>query len=373
MGKPLVTSGLTSATAARIKSCGHLIKYARPDGTHVAGRWPCGSSWCVYCALRRRDRVTPIVAKRIGVKTVHLVTLTLPHREDLSEDYCRKQCELVREIWREIMTRVRWAKYHLAKGKKTAAEVWSLLPAPGTPDPHPKYASEYDAETKWGLDPTILDRGVWSREVTSGKDTPGWHVHIHAVVQDLRSAQILNAGWQQVCREFGVRPNGGRDFVQTDIEEVPAGKGAYYVAKYLSKLDALDLREKHGDRAHEVEKAYVRGTKGMRRSDAWGEWRPLGLALKGSGKFTHITPKGFGEAVELGEYFGESSLARLIRYGELPSSRAGLDELGLAGMPHEVRCALEAHQHSDPETKKALQSVGLAIARTRGLTVTLKN
>lgn len=378
MATPLVTAGLSPSTTARIDACGHPITYVSSSGASVPGHWPCGSSWCTYCALRRRDRIAPIVEQKISatVETVYLVTLTIPHENDLSARYFADQCELVREIWREMMSRIRWARHHLGK-HRLASEAWERIPPPGwyegdTFVPHPDYASEWSADIGWGVSPDILDRGVWVREVTTGSArNPGAHVHAHILVASKRAAQCLNAAWQAVTADFGVRQwrRGRLEFANTDISEVPSGKGAYYVAKYVSKLDALDLKKK----GREVERAYVKGTKGMRRCDAWGEWRPLGLALRGGGKMTHIAPEGFGEAVELGEYFGESELARLIRAGQLPATRAGLDEIGMGDMSGEVRAALEMSIEAGcAETKKALRAVGLAIARKRGLTVVVQ-
>ncbi len=286
---------------------------------------------------------------------VFQVTLTLPHRYDLSAEYLREQCATVASVWRGVMSRLRWYAHRWARGDKAAAE---RVPPPRLRNrkPHPRFATTWDDSSQWG---DGADRGIWVREVTPGGRRrggrrSGWHVHIHALVRTRRAAELLNAAWQAEIALHGLCEHTANGWASTDITAKDAADAADYVSKYLAKGDVASIPE-------ELHKAYVDGTKGFRRADAWGAWRPLGLAPQ-PGTAIGIGERDWSHAVDLATYYGEDSLGRWLRTGTL-SPRAA-EELCVDQL---VAAWLNEEASKDADVMEASRKAALALANKLGL------
>lgn len=353
MGAPLVPARyLSPSTGARIAACGHAVSFVTPDGRQN-GRWSCGSSWCSWCSSRRRARARGIIADVLDDDTndehVTMVTLTIPHECDLSAEYLTAQVARVAEVWRRTQSELRWHRRFRARGEP------SNIRPPGRPRAHPVYASTYDRG--WSGD---ADAGVWVREVTEGSSTsPGWHVHVHAVLPSRGDAELLNAAWQQVCAELGVMPAGR--WTSTRFSELPSARAASYIAKYLTKGDVGHISARN-------QRAYVEGTKGMRRCDAWGGWRPLGLAQREPGTATGVTQEGWDCAVSLAAYYGETWLSRWLRTGIPPEWDILVEHIGaLARRFRPELVTILAHDDCPPELRTESARAAMLLAREIGV------
>lgn len=269
------------------------------------GHWRCGSSWCSHCSYRRKKRAQSCVSRAVDVQTPHMVTLTVPHKRRLDEDYLREQVELVATVWRDAASRLRWHRMRSKRGDIGAAD---LVPPPGRGGPHPEFASTWRGQ--WC---STADAGLWTREVTSGsKENPGWHVHVHVLVRSRAAAELVNAAWQAAWSDI----SGSRRWCSTDISALDRQNAAHYVSKYLAKQDVRALPKR-------LHVAYVRGTRGMRRADAWGDWRPLGLGASEETTLTHVWREGWKVAVPVAKFYGGSTVGLWLRSGVIP--RAVLD------------------------------------------------
>lgn len=192
---------------------------------------------------------------------------------------------------------------------------------------------------------------MWVREITTGAGGRGWHVHIHVMVRTLSDAQLLNAAWQAEIKARGLCDHTRRGWSSTDITRKPAGSAAAYASKYLAKQDLQS-----GKIPEELHGVYVDGTKGMRRCDAWGDWRPLGLSRR-EGSATHVGAERWTHQVALGDYFGESELARWLRTGRASTGH----------LPDELVTLLE---HTDDlELLEASRDAAIAYAASIGVAV----
>lgn len=300
MSRSLVnTNALTPGTAARVRACGSPLTFIGADVSH--GHWRCGSSWCSHCSYRRKKRAQSCIAAAIDVQQPHMLTLTVPHVRRLDERYLRQQITLVADVWRDAMSRVRWHAYRVERGDPNASD---LVPPPGKPRAHPVYASTWRG--RWQ---STAGAGLWSREVTAGsKANPGWHVHVHVLVESRAAAELVNAAWQAAWQDI----TGSTQWCNTSIDELDRQNAAHYVAKYLAKQDVAKLPDRH----HE---AYVNGTRGMRRADAWGRWRPLGLSASEETTLTHVWRPGWRVAVPVATFYGGTALGLWLRSGVIPS------------------------------------------------------
>lgn len=364
MASPLVPARhLTPTVAARIRHCGAPLVYVTPDGPQ-SGHWSCGSSWCDWCSERRRSRARRIIADRLthtdldevaddvallgdDDDELHLVTLTVPHRHDLSAAYLRDRVETVATVWRDTSSRLRWHAYRWYRDDASAAD---RVPPPGRGGPHPYYASTW--QDGWQ---SVCSAGVWVREITDGGGT-GWHVHVHAVVRSREDAELLNAAWQASVVAAGEIRDGY--WTRTDIRAIPASRAARYVAKYLTKQDARELPD-------ELIPAYIEGSRGMRRADAWGGWRPLGLSRQ-PGDATHVADPDWDTAVEVAAYYGETPLARWLRTGRPPAHPDAWAEMCVRPLPGPL-IVLLTHT-DDAELLAESRLAALAVARALGRT-----
>lgn len=294
---------LTNASRKRTSLCGYPLRFIRASGATDDGRFACGSIWCEYCASRKRVHRSSCIASAIcGSESPVMVTLTLPqlhHPEPLSAHALRCALERKRELWMDIGKRMRWGAYHRRCGDLDAESV--TLPAPSRHGgPHPWYASTFvdgvwsEPDEKWGC--------VWALEVTQGGASKSkgkrktrrsgaghWHVHLHVLVPSREWAERLNAAFQATVQQMGILPVGQWAHTHFLVLESTQGASKYMakaVASYAGKGGDLDSihADHHG--------AYVAGMHNVRRLDAQGEWRPLGLSYREpvSDPATHVLP-----------------------------------------------------------------------------------
>lgn len=295
----VLETSISPAVRARIQACGHAIILVSSSGAHVAARWSCGSSWCKRCASTKRERARCAIAARIDVHQPQLVTLTIPHRRRLDAAYLREQVQRTSSMWRGVQSRLRWHRHRRRRGDALASE---QIPPPGRGAPHPEFASTWRGQ--WA---TTCDAGVWVREITQGSAAHrGWHVHLHVIVRSRADAELLNAAWQEEAER-----RGARGWFKTDIRPFDGAAAARYVAKYLTKADIKAVPER--DHC-----AYVEGTRGMRRCDSWGDWRPLGIGAREESSVTHAARVGWEYAAPVAEYYGHGTHSTWLRTGVPP-------------------------------------------------------
>lgn len=282
---------VSAAQDARVSICGTPIILHRASGETTPTRFSCGSSWCSYCSRVHALHVADCMRMALaGADDPCMVTLTLPRLPEpletalggpMSEGAARVAIDRQREVWRRAMERIRWYRHHLDRGELAAAN--ENVPPPGRPDPHAEFASQWDGErwdtaSPWGY--------AWSLEVTAGAEGDHWHPHRHVLVTGRGWAEIVNASWQAAAVDCGYAADGY--WTSTHILDDVGGRVAGYLAKvgtfddhrhasqslarYLTKGGDLDQVpvEHHG--------AYVQAVGGLRRYDAGGSMRPLGVA-----------------------------------------------------------------------------------------------
>jgi hypothetical protein len=186
-----------------------------------------------------------------------------------------------RAVWRRTMERVRWWRWWRAQGDFGRA-------AQNAPPPsrhggvHPVFASTWNGG--WSVDGPL--GYVWALEVTAGRSGSHWHVHRHVLVVSREWAEVVNAAWQASCVELGYLGEG--EWSHTDITESVSER----VASYLAGIGTFE-DDQHAGRAMGTYLArskdlssiptrwhgsYVAAMRNVRRYDAGGTWRPLGVA-----------------------------------------------------------------------------------------------
>jgi len=235
-----------------------------------------------------------------------MLTLTVPHARRMDEAYLRQQCELVADVWRETMSRLRWYAYRRARGDAHAAD--RVMPPSRYGRPNRRWSSTW-RRGQWDATATS---GMWIREISTGSAAHrGWHVHVHVLVESREAAELVNAAWQRAYAHI----TGDERWTSTDITTISGEAASRYVAKYVSKGDIPSDPALHG--------VYVRGSRHFRRCDAWGDMRPLGIGSS-SGDVTHIGRPGWRYLVDVATYYGEDDWGRWMRTGVPPVS--ALDE-----------------------------------------------
>lgn len=227
------------------------------------------------------------VRRKLESPKYQLVTLTVPKlARALGADELREQSMLVSRMWRGAQSRLRWfartgnPAYVMPpsrRGRRNVAwsETWS--------------AGNWLARTT---------SGTWVREVTASRS--GWHVHLHIIVRTRAEAELLNAAWQRECEQLGV------GWTKTDIRQITGVAGAAYVSNYLAKKDLAKIPARHHGE-------YVRGVRHMRRCDAWGDMRPLGIRRVPAGTVTHVRRDHWPHAVPIATYYGATHIGALLR------------------------------------------------------------
>lgn len=280
------TQHLSPATRERIASCGHPLWFVRPDG-ESRGHWRCGNSWCSHCADRRRVHVFHCVRRKLDVGHYQLVTLTVPKRSStLDAESLRAQSQLVSAMWRGTQTRLRWYA-------RTGSPEYVMPPSR-----RGKRNVAWSETWKRGNWLARATSGTWVREVTASRS--GWHVHLHVIVRTRAEAELLNAAWQRETATLGC------GWTKTDIRAITGVGGAAYVSNYLAKKDLEKIHPRHHGE-------YVRGVRHMRRCDAWGTMRPLGIRRVASGTVTHVRRDAWKHPVPIATYYGATHIGRLLR------------------------------------------------------------
>jgi hypothetical protein len=117
---------------------------------------------------------------------------------------------------------------------------------------------------------------IWAREVTRGSEGDRWHVHIHCIVPDRQTAELLNAGWQQTRTQ--------RDYCQTDIsepseilEDAAAENVAEYITQYVTGTRSNAFDSGWSDAEREVYRDFLCG---QRLYGSAGAWRDLDVGRR---------------------------------------------------------------------------------------------
>jgi len=278
-------SRLSGRQRSRLDHCGHPIEYHRADGTKEKTRHRCGQTFCARCQMARTARIRACCLSSLedaGVDTVWMVTLTVPHVRRLTKRYLYEQLERVREIRAKAMSLLRLVR----------SQNRGVQPRGST------HASEYAGGGDWNG--TGDDFGyLWALQITPGGRVPGWHPHLHVLCTTLGGAQALRAAWLQAAESIGVDLSAQAQDISAATpaaeEQVAryATRATEYVGGQVASLElAATMRAEKSAQADEVDvdweedygpkvlDAYLEATRNLRRYDAGGCLRPLGVGAR---------------------------------------------------------------------------------------------
>lgn len=274
---------LSRSTQASLARCGSPLVLVDHGGAPHHVRWRCRSRYCPECAQRRAQRVYCAISAAVDVRRPWLVTLTQPAARGRTEAQLRERLATHRDLWRRATRRLRLWRSAVRRGAD-ALEQRAIVPPPSRYGrPHPEYASTWSDARGWSAAAAEGDWAwLWALEVTPGR--VGWHVHRHVMTPTRALAELISAAWQAAAAELGEVERGR--WVRTDLRQAEPRDdddtrhhGASYLASYCSGAKDLDaLGNLLGEARHEATRAYVRVTYRLRRYDAAGAWRPLGLS-----------------------------------------------------------------------------------------------
>jgi len=172
-----------------------------------------------------------------------------------------------------------------------------------------KYCSSWSDEFGFPPASKIDERGkarttyIWAIEVTSGQFDDRWHVHLHVLTPTRSDAERVNAAWQlhrEQTRVANTDISGGPSSsyrVRADEKAPPLEQSdpVAYVVAYVSKAGLDKLPES-------MRLDYVEGMQDVRKYDAGGAWRPLGIGKKPSDDPVVWLIDSYGRGVEPTEY-----------------------------------------------------------------------
>lgn len=201
--------------------------------------------------------------------------------------------------------------YCRAKLKHWKAECKRRLPHPANTAPRAissdscrKYASTWDDETGFPRP----SRGarltyIWAVETTTGAESDRWHVHLHVLLPTRGEAEAYSAAWQLAREQRGLCStdiSGGPDrLIGSDGDDGGDRRDvAQYLTKYVAESVCDELEPQHV-------RAYIMGSKNLRRYDAGGAWRPLGIGRRSEEaadplEWVHV---GDGELEPIADFF----------------------------------------------------------------------
>lgn len=296
---------LPDSLQRRISFCGApLPTMIRRSGEQLdsSPRYHCTSKYCGSCRLHYQQRVYACIDSTLDGAKPYLTTLTLRLPSRLSAEQLRRNIDAVKEVQRETHDTLRKHDYahtrlnhwrrrgNFKKVQRWRGECRARLPslaqiaqADGLDvraSTLEKFQTSFDED---GLGWQSAEYGkttyIWAVEITTGANDDRWHVHLHYMVPSRADAERLNAAWQMNRAQ--------RPFAQTDISAPTGGyhsagarkapsceaDAAAYLTAYVSK-DALD------DIPDNRLTAYYYGSKSLRRYDAAGRWRPIGVSRR---------------------------------------------------------------------------------------------
>lgn len=319
----------------------HLGRHARCGapyvGIHESGKtgvyaMGCGLRWCLSCAKRYGQRAFRLIQKALtstGLDKVYMVTLT--RRADPGDDVeaLTRAVERDRAHWRHTTRRLRYddarlAKLRQAKNGAARRRAWRRLqdgairPADVTwaESSDVKKFTCYDDDNRYWRDIPDDRAYLWAFECTYNQRRRWWHAHRHIVVRSRSEAERLVA-----AAASHSDPIQGETPYRVDIQEWDTDRAVGYVSSYMSGCH----KTKDGDWSGVAsslplaqQQAYVEGMQHVRRYDAGGDWRPLGMAREPSDD--PMIGAAFGAAAVPSQQFFRQS------YRELPKQRAAGDE-----------------------------------------------
>lgn len=225
--------------------------------------------------------------EKTDTESVWMATITRRATGDLSTSALKRAIQREREHWRTITKKLRWDDSRLRKYAETGARSYlrELEIAPpdrvdlsqGSEEIDGAYDDGHRCGGYWP-DADGSRTYLWALEATTGAADKGhWHVHRHVICPDRSQAErILAASYLHDDEIQGAAP------YRVDLRRWDRKRAAGYLAGYLAGAQR-DVDDKTWTSCVEcepvdVQRAYVDGMKGVRRYDAAGDWRPLGMS-----------------------------------------------------------------------------------------------
>ena len=300
MSKPVLDKrALPSTRAARISACGRPLIAWTLSGERHCTAYACRDRYCANCGDRYASRAFAKISEAMDsteTESVYMATVTrvAPGPADVDGDalsgaLLRQALRRERDQWQTITSALRWDDYRIGRGRDhetrikppdssnlascAGCETWSYdcdqcsLLIGTEYEPAAGYWPAADGDRTY----------LWALEITTGANGDRWHVHRHIITHNRVTAErILCAAYQHRDRWQATRRVGYR----VDLREIPAADAAGYVAGYLSGRQTTKggWESAVADLSAETQAVYVRETMGVRRYDAAGDWRPLGMS-----------------------------------------------------------------------------------------------
>lgn len=300
--------------------CGQPWRILRDNGRVDTTAFHCGGRFCTHCSRVYSSRVASAIRETLdgwrnegdGERSPTMLTLTeripQPSAEEawfvggpLPEAMRRRAMranlerawQRIREHWAETrqtaaryISRRRSYRRHRAEAMcgDPLARYWRdemrrRLDVAGLdqmPSPFDETWTEAGAYPGYRLPSTDDLTYIWAREVTRGGDGDRWHVHIHCIVPDRQTAELLNSAWQRTRRQ--------RDFCQTDIsepggvlEDAAADSIAEYVTQYVTGTRSCAFDDGWSEAERDVYRDFLCG---RRLYGSAGAWRDLDVGRR---------------------------------------------------------------------------------------------
>lgn len=337
----------------RISFCGApMPDMIRASGEEVEAGAPmwCTSQYCENCAKFYQQRVYACANRAMCLcgapkgmsdddckcPRPFLTTLTVRLGTGTGPDDLERNLEVVRRIRNNTFEQLRkhddaWHKFRLysAAGNLERAAHWRrelkrrLKKPPVSRANFSKYCSTWCEDFGFGPPTTVDETGkpkttyIWAIEVTSGQHDDRWHVHLHVLTPTRQDAERINAAWQMHREQRDVAntdiSGGNRESYRVRPGETPTelakSDPVAYIVAYVSKagLDKLPPS---------MRQTYIEGMQDVRKYDAGGLWRPLGIGRDPSDDPVVWIVDGMGRAIDPADYLAgrasEYSIAGLF-------------------------------------------------------------
>lgn len=283
---------------ARHDRCGAPYVGIHASGKAGAYAMRCGLRWCEHCASHYRKRAVALIMEALrgsGQQHVWMLTITRRASPGDGRQALEESIQRDRAHWAEVTRRVRYDDARLKKWRQAPVgargDQWRRLQAGAIrPTDHVTWDENsdvqkftcYDEDSQYWRDIPSDRAYLWGIEITHNARRRWWHVHRHIVMRSRAEAERYAAAAAAHQDEVqGATP------YRLDIRRWDGERAAGYIASYMSGVRRSGAKKGSWEGVAAAmdaarQRTYVQGTRHVRRYDAGGAWRPLGMSRKKS-------------------------------------------------------------------------------------------
>lgn len=263
----------------RISACGRSpLHFRRTDGSASTSIYRCGDRYCPDCADDYGRRIFACILRAlrsVEVDEVYEVTLTARSYPGHSHWGLEAALSRDRDQWAHTAARCRLQSARHRRGQIGAMVRRGIRPARMAGSEVEGSLLLDDEGRRGGLWPgqaSTVDY-IWTLEITKGD--VGWHVHRHVICADLTTARQIAGAWDSYRSAIqGDTPH------RVAIHRRDALDAADYAAGHVGGRKPGGWHGVSQSLSYAESMAWLRSTKGRRRYDAAGAFRPLGVSRR---------------------------------------------------------------------------------------------